>query len=291
MKQVYVPPHSVDLEPTIALSVSTYKKPEALKGWLESVLANFGPVKAVNISDDNDGECEEIAHQYSSLFEEKGIKLAYSTGPNKGVAVNKNRGIKFFIEDPTAQDCNYLVLSDDDIAFTRNKLTPMQHTIRGVFNFGEETLSEQLISVHKASKSHHITGYLGNYRDPLSGNPFFEQFPPVMETEYLYFCQGSQGILLSFTKEAILQTGFLDVFPTRYGYEHVLYTARINRIFGMEPSLFPILKNCHRYFGCQNIANNYQVVPAELDKNAKFYRKRLDEVYTGVNLVINNSGV
>lgn len=280
MKTIFVPPlNTTPVEGTIAVSVSTYKKPEALKGNLQSILDSIGPgVLAVNISDDNDGECEEIAKEFSPKFEEAGITLTYSTGENKGVAANKNRGIKFFLEDPVAQKCNYLILSDDDIKFTKAR-------------WGEEFFTTQLLKATVECKMHHITGYLGHYKDPLTGNGFFKQFPPIMEDEYMLYCGGSQGILLFFTREAVLQAGYFDIFPTRYGYEHALYSNRINRIYGFEPRMYPILKNCHRYFGCQNIANNYEVIVDEVKKNSAFYLKRLGQVIDGVGLTVTNSGV
>jgi glycosyltransferase involved in cell wall biosynthesis len=260
----------------VAISVSTYLKNDALKGWLESTkeLGNF--LSCINVSDDAEGNAEEVVKEFEKNSE---IPITYCTGKNGGISVNKNRGIKWFLQSNEAKDCDYLILSDDDIVFTYS-------------SYDNTYLLDQIIKAHENSGMPQITGYLGgNFMQvledgivKLDGDPFFKQFPPVAEDEMLYYCKGSQGIFLSFTRQAIEYAEYFDVLSYRYGYEHALYSNRINRIFGYTPEVCPILKNCHRYFHCQNIPNNYGVDPEGLAKNAKDYQKRLQEVYTGYSL-------
>jgi len=137
---------------------------------------------------------------------------------------------------------------------------------------------------HYTTGISHFTGYLGNYEDPLSGNPFFSQFPPLMQDEFLYHCLGSQGLFLFFERSVVQKIGYFNTnWRGKYGYEHADYSMRAGRIESRCPELYPILKHCNFYFKCQGIGNNYWDDPKE---NAKQYAERRQDAYTGIGLRI-----
>lgn len=269
----------------IAVAITTYKKLEALRGSLDS-LENFGRVGYIHIADDNDFEARETAEQYQSQYEHGKFfaPLAYSSGPNMGIARNKNRGIKWFLTAPEAKEFNYLVLVDDDIAFTKS-------------SFGEVYLGDALVKAAEHSELQHITGYLGGSFGKVNPDgtvsyvdePFFTQFPPKGEDEYLYYCMGTQGILLFFTRALIEVMGYFDSdWNGRYGYEHAILSMRSNRLEGICPEMYPILKGCPNYFHCQSKPNDYVADPSQ---NAAQYQKKRIDVYNGVGLSKQNPGV
>jgi len=268
----------------IALCVTTYKKPTALRGWLESV-SNFGRVGVVNVCDDNDGETQEIAAEFQLKFEagDYPCQVVYSTGLRGGIARNKNRGIKFFLEAPEAAHCKYLVLSDDDIVFTKSE-------------WGELFIGEYFVKSAEAAGLKHVTGYLGGAFGRVNADgsvvtqaePFFTQFPPQSADENIqYTLGGTQGVLLFFHRELVEKLGYFRIFPGKYGYEHAEYSMRANRIEGRTQDLYPILRNCGNYFHCQNIGNNYWDDPKENDKE---FQKAREEIFSGLYLQRKNPG-
>jgi hypothetical protein len=269
---------------SICLAVSTYKKNAALTGWLESV-PNFGQVSIIHIADDNDGEAKPVAEKFQEDFErgDYPYPIVYSTGPNKGIACNKNRSISFFLNAPEAASCKYLVMSDDDIHYMQSET-------------GERFLGDLLIKASKESDTRHITGYLGgafgkvNDDGSVTGlsDSFFTQFPPLAEDNYLVYCKGTQGILLFFERELVTKLGYFARFPGKYGYEHANYSARAARLEGKCPDLFPVLKHCNKYFLCQGIPNNYEAKPQE---NTATYGKYQQLTYQGIDLACKSSGV
>lgn len=257
----------------IAVSVTTFKKTTSLRVWLDS-LVNFGQVDYLSICDDNDGECQNIAEEYSNRWEQEGrnIKVSYLTGPRKGVAPNKNRGIKHFLEHT---DADYLIASDDDLNFRIN-----------TYRYGEPYFLNWLMKAHEGTGLPHILTNISWGLDPLSGLPLLKQFPPHGEDEWCYYIGGAQGVVLSFARKAVEAAGYMDVMPTTYGFEHILYSARINRLFGRCPVVFPLLKYCDMYFACNNIPNNYTINPEDIKKNDRYYQKRMEDVINGVGLKV-----
>jgi hypothetical protein len=74
--------------------------------------------------------------------------------------------------------------------------------------------------------------------------------------------------------------------PERYGAEHALHSARINRLSGRCPEDYVFLKNCHRYIRVRGIPNNYEVSKKQIQTNMSYYEKRMKEIYSGVDLCI-----
>jgi GT2 family glycosyltransferase len=258
---------------TICLGITTYKKPKALRGILDSI-PEFGNVEVIHISDDNNFETEDLVREYQQKYNEDlyPFPFAYSSGPNLGIAKAKNRNIKFFIEET---ECDFLVLSDDDFIYKKS-------------NFDNTKLLDKFLEAHKETGFPHLMGYFASHKDPLSGNPHFNTFPVYAEDNHVIHSQGCQGICLFFTRESVKTVGYFDTMPGRYGYEHALYSSRINKLSGREPKDYIFLKNMHRYIECQGIPNQYEAKPQE---NAKTYEKRMQEIYNGVGLIVRNSGI
>lgn len=268
----------------VCVGITTFKKPKALRNMLEN-LPNIGKVSHISIADDNEFETKEICEEFQSKYESGNYiaPLALSSGPNKGIAINKNRNIKFFLEE--TQD-DYLILLDDDLTITTNSLAIKFPTA----GFGRVNLLDQLIDAQLHSGMEHLTGFLAGIPDPLTKAPFLSIRPMTAEDKYLYYYSLSQGILLFFTRNIVEKTGYFDwaIWKSKYGYEHSAYSARCLRVQGYQPETFPILKHCHRWLKCAGIPNNYSADPGP---NAEPYKKRINEVYLGVGLKKDNPGI
>ncbi len=255
------------------------KKLPAIQGWLSNVM-NIGRIGAIHIADDNNGEAQAVVEAFEKTAS---VPVAYSTGENKGVAKNKNRGIKWFLESPEASKCKYLLLSDDDIIFHTSEI-------------GTKHIGDLLIKACENAQIQHVTGFLGgsfgkvNDDGTVSGmsDPFFTQFPAIGEDEYVIHCAGSQGVVLFYYRELLDKVGYFGEFPGKYGYEHSEHSARCARMEGKAPGLFSVLKHSNRYFHCQNIPNDYVAKPNE---NSKAYERKLIDTMNGVNLKVRNPGV
>lgn len=182
-----------------------------------------------------------------------------------GVAINKNRGIKYFLEHP---EYDNLLLLDDDVVMT----------------------GPGLLEACRATGEPHMTGLLGGTEGAIFGAdacPFFQSFPPKGETPTHWFCTGSMGMMLWYKREAVERAGYFNAMPDKYGAEHSLYSCRINALYGKYIDWFPILKGCEGFFVSQSIPNNYT---ADYKKNMKYYNKIKPEIFKGINLTIKNPG-
>lgn len=257
------------------IGISTFRKVNALSVLLKSLLDHgYFEGNQILVTDDDEGNGYEVdGYEYLSAEEtvdnfnlDYGTNVVCITGKRRGgVAVNKNRAIKFFTDNQDKFDD--LLLLDDDIVFT----------------------APGLLDLIRSSNEPHMTGFLGSPDDPTgnliafgeTATPFFKTFPPQGETESHYYCLGSQGVLLYYTKECILKVGYFDRMPDHYGFEHSLHSNRVNALRGRFYDWFPVLKNCGSYFQSQSIANNYQ---ADYSKNQKYWLKRKEEIAKGIDL-------
>lgn len=258
------------------IAISTFKKVDALSVLLQSLLdRGYFKGNQILVTDDNAGmgyqangtnfsSAQETVEAFNLEF---GTNVICISGKRRGgVAVNKNRAIKFFLENKDKFDD--LLLLDDDIVFT----------------------APGLLDLIRSSNEPHMTGFLGSPDDPTgnkiafgeTATPFFKTFPPQGETETHYYCFGSQGVLLYYTKDCISSVGYFDRMPDHYGFEHSLHSNRVNAFRGLFYDWFPVLKNCGQYFQSQSIANNYQ---ADYSKNQKYWLKRKEEIARGIDLV------
>jgi len=275
------------------ICVSTYQKDVALSVLLESLVAHgYHTGNRLVIVDDHQGLPYEIYRKTNPdhpLFKDndlqeikrpsavmvvEGFKQAHPDvdiscvfGKSRGgVAINKNRGIYAFMQDESLDE---LLLLDDNIVMT----------------------GPGLLEACRATGEPHMTGMLGSGLQSESFGadacPFFQSFPPKGETPTHFYCEGSMGCMLYFTREAVRKAGYFDRMPDIYGAEHSLYSNRINALYGKYIDWFPILKGCDRFFISQEIPNNYA---ANYEKNMKYWAKRKPEIFKGINLHVKSGG-
>lgn len=265
------------MENKVLIAISTYKKNTALTELLDTMKENgYLDSNDVLICDDGAPGAKEVWKKYNQP------NIFYTGGSNVGISRNKNRGIKFFLEN---KQYTHLVLLDDDLLFTR----------------------PGMIEAMRATGQHHLTGYLGTWipgygikrdeREQLSGNTFIGDFPVQGEAPGgTYYCLGAQGIMLFLTREIVEKAMYFHVPPGKYGYEHSIYTNVINTCMGIHMDWFPVFKNTPKYLiGNYNHPNNYDVGKVgdgkvkkndwHIEKNSAWWQKKKIDIYNGINYI------
>lgn len=216
------------------LAVSTYRKNEALRVLLNSLVDNgYTKDNEVVITDDAFPNAKEVYDE----FLPKIPSLSYMGGSRGGIWYNKNRCLYWFLEKTK---CSHLIMLDDDIVFTKAGMI--------------EALQEST----RVDGSKHIMGYLGGYRDPLTKTGFFSTFPVIASTDKLVWTNGTQGVLLYFTRDIVEAAGYYQKMPYFYGYEHSLYSRIVNKLQRVAPNFFCFFKKCPKFFVTQMIPNSYE---------------------------------
>jgi hypothetical protein len=246
------------------LVVTTYKKNIALRVILDSMVENkYTDKNIVCIVDDCMGNAREVYEEFTSKIP----KLVYTTGKKRmGIGVNKNRGIRLFLEE--FKDCQYLNLSDDDIVYTAP----------GLHKRYRQVMNQEGIS--------HITGYLGGEFDKVKEeNGFFKLFPPAMTAKDIAYCPGVQGLNLYYKRDIVEKAKYFNKLPYFYGFEHSLYDCRVNRLEGRTPDIHPILLSSPKYFVTQEVPNDYEFNLEDVYKlNGPAYEEGLKTCIRGTNL-------
>lgn len=250
------------------ISITTFRKNKALEELLDT-LKEFKYFEDCDIlvCDDGGGEARGVVKKYNPCL--------YTTGDNLGIARNKNRGIKYFLEN---DQYKHLVLLDDDLLFT----------------------GSGLIDALIGAEWPHITGYLGTYtpgvgieaeeRKQFSGNAFFDDFKPTGKTDKgVMFCPGAQGIMLYMVREVVEKAMYFHVPPGHYGYEHSIYSNVINKITDYQIDHFPIFIRTPAYLiGNYEHPNNYEAKP---EQNAKWWINKKLDISLGINYINRVHGV
>ncbi len=247
------------------IGVSTYLKNGALREFLDSAIKNdYLETCDILICDDADGHAKEVFAEYP----QKG--LLYTTGSNLGIARNKNRAIRFFLEQ---KHYTHLILTDDDMLFTAP----------GLF---EECI---------AAGWPHTMGYLGEMSCSLEGarGGFFDTFPIKGKTDIepeTIFTNGSQGVMLYMTRDVVEKCMYYPIAPGRYGYEHSIYSNIINNAYlKYAMDWFPFLKTFPKFMvGNYNHPNQYEAKPEE---NQKWWLDMRNKIQSGVDYINKKSGV
>ena len=263
---------------TYFLGITTFKKPNSLDMLLNSLPNIRGPnspeIEEVNVADDDCGSSIQVVQKYQDMYESGNypFKLSFcqSDSSGSGIGRNKNRNIKCFLERPKAST---FIAMDDDI-----------HIKTSTDPFGDKYFLDHIEKILDQTKLPHLLTYISWDKNSLTGAPYFQEFPPRAEDEYLYYVQGAQGIFLVFTREAVEKAGYFPIWPYRYGYEHIAYSAAVNRLFGRAPILFPVIKASDHYFSCNNCPNNYEVDKKGIAQNGKKFEERVEEINRGLNL-------
>lgn len=301
------------------IAISTFQKVDALEGILKSLLNNdYGRFTTVICDDfagkpyqitrsgneghpcwrlpENSGKdavempsAIEIYEKYKQEF--RSLSLIHGKGRG-GISINKNRGIWYFL-NKTKDD--YLLLLDDDILF---------HT---------PGMVEEWIEVLKANTNEgpgakysvsHINGtwqdYDPGFFDKLRGRPMIESrkawdadFPiEALGEKGLEWRKGSQGCACFFTRKAVESVGFFDQLGSFYGYEHAVYSSRVNlRVDRRSPVLYGVFDYSAKYFIGNSISNNYNDATVEAAKADPIYQRRLNnEIAMGINLKVKDPG-
>lgn len=279
------------------IAISTYQKTDALATLIKSLVAcGYDLGNRILVCDDNAGQDYTITrkdnpnHPQWMEAPKNQKEVAFGSAPSMvgelrrdfpeldiecvfgdkrgGVAINKNRGIKYFLEHPEFDE---LLMLDDDI----------------------EMVGPGLLEAIRATKLPHVTGLLGGSEAAVFGSdacPFFQSFPPQGETPTHWYCLGSMGVMLYATRECVEKVGYMDILSQSgyYGFEHSCWSNRINMLYGKHLDWFPILKGCENFFVSQSIPNNYV---ADFTQNQKGWLKRKEEIFRGIDLHKARGGV
>lgn len=259
------------------ICISTYLKNSALKDLLDSLI-KFGYHEQAKIAicdDSNDFHAKPIYEEYR-----KKCKLIYlSGGINSGIAINKNRGLKYFLSKPHFEDI--LMLDDDLIFYAPNFL---EHC-RKVCGEIKLPLISGLWTDFRGEQEEEVKG--------ASGNGWYSDFPVVAETEHTtWHFQGCHGCCLYMKREVVEKVGYMNNFTYHYGYEHSAYFSRALYASGSAPELFPVLKHSDLWYRGNCIPNNYEIDRDQVfNVNGVEHAELIRQVYMGYGIYNKEHGL
>lgn len=280
------------------LAITTFQKSDALRVLLNSLLEHgYLDNNSVVVCDDNAGKGYKVTREHNPhhpiWFTDSSEEVQMPSAPEVvekfkakhpevditcifgkkrgGVSINKNRGIKYFLDHPEFVD---ILMMDDDIVFH----------------------ASGYLELCRASRHPHLLAYLGSPDEERgkrlasgeTGNPFFSVFPAQGEDEFVYYCTGAQEMLRYVKRPLMEKVGFLNVLKHHYGFESALLSSRMNMIEGKFLDWFPILKNAPDYFVSQSIANNYEI--KDVYANRSEWLKIKELTFRGIDLFVKNPG-
>lgn len=284
--------------PKCLIAITTFQKSDALRVLLNSLLGHgYLDNNSVVVCDDNAGKgyevtrgnnpyhpiwftddseevqmpsAPEVVEEFKAKHPEVDITCIFGK-KRGGVSINKNRGIKYFLDHHEFVD---ILMMDDDIVFH----------------------APGYLDLCRSSRHSHLLAYLGSPDEERgkklasgeTGNPFFSVFPAQGEDEFVYYCTGAQEMCRYATRDAIERVGYFDIFKHHYGFESAVFSSRINMAYGKFLDWFPVLKNSPDYFVSQSIANNYEI--KDVYANRDQWMKRKEMVFRGIDLKVKNPG-
>lgn len=300
------------------IAISTFQKVDALEGILKSLLDNdYGRFTTV-ICDDFAGKPYQItrsgngghpcwnlpeneakasvdmpsAIEIFNKYKKEFRRLVLVYGKDRGgISINKNRGIWYFLEK-TKDD--YLLLLDDDILFHAP----------GMVEDWIEVLKANTSETQPCYSLNSLCGtwqdYDPGFFDKLRGRPMIESrkawdadFPiEALGENGLEWRKGSQGCANLFTRKAVEAVGYYDLLGSFYGYEHAIYSSRVNlKVDRRSPVLYGVFDYSAKYFCGNSISNNYNDATTEAAKADPVYQRRLNqEIAMGINLKVKSPG-
>lgn len=246
------------------IALTTYDKPDILEGILTSI-EEFGYHigNRVVVADDKPGQTLEVCKKFPFVE-------AYMCGDTRGIGKNKNRCLRFFHE--RAEDCEACLLLDHDILFTKHGYL------------------EQCENAWTEDGQAHSNGYV---IDADGNDGLRKTFPTQAESEYLTWANGCHGIALWFTRELLKKVGYIESYPTFYGYEHSDISTRALMVQGFCPILYPTVKRSTKFFKLN--PNDYHKYDVNMDdvygKNSPVFHAHLEQTIRGINLKNPNHGL
>ena len=275
-------------EVTCLIALTTFKKADAAT-VLQQSLIDHGYAENCEFfwGDDFNGEIiPELGYSAvdaCSKFQAK-CQIHMQYGPRGGVSINKNRCIKYFLEQSKAP---YFLLLDDDLVFH------------------QPGLIEELIELSKECRLDHITGM---WIDPpsaerklgIDGQYWEQSFKKHsvgdIKERITYHATwdskmpGSHGNAGFFTRRIVEALGYYNIWST-YGYEHAGYTSRAMRLQGRTPMWHPQHHHAWKYYHGQHIPNRYEGTTEEIKKAEPEFWKTLALTYAGLDLIVKEHGL
>lgn len=272
------------------IAISTFQKTNALEVLLTSMLKHGYGAYTIVINDDNAGlpytvknpiwdnsdsvdmpSTIEIYNKFKPQFPD--LNLTYGKTIRRGVSINKNRGISFFLKET---NCDYLLLLDDDQEF----IAP--------------NYIEALIEACRLNNLNHITSMWtdkpGEGKLQLSGNTWENDFPVEAQGYNVTFHSGCHGSGNFYSRPCIKKIGYYDLLPGKYSFEHSLHSARAMRFVDKRtPLWYPQFMLTYQYLVGQSIPNNYFDTAKDISLNEPIYKERLKEIFDGLSSKVVNS--
>lgn len=240
------------------ISITTYLKNSALDAILASLIRyGYYEGNTIIVCDDNCLNKDnlgltslDIVKKYKN---EAKIVLAYGGSPGQGVARNKNRGIKFFLDN---KKYDSLLMCDDDIVFQASGL---------IEHLASIDYEKHITFRWYDQGTNNSSTLLG-----LKGQGWDKDFPikgKDKEGKINYFL-GCQGILLWFSeRELVEKIGYVPVLKHAYGAEHSAYSSLAMLAQGRSPEMYPQLVNSHKWIMGQSIPNAYEIDMEKVRQN------------------------
>lgn len=255
------------------ITISTFKKNEACEQLIESLLNNNYKERIVITDDSDNFNALPVYNRFR-----KEAEITYLGGSvNAGISLNKNRGIKYFLEH---SQYNNMLSLDDDLLITKSGLI------------------DHLDMICKEDDLQFTTGFWtdkvfkGELKQLWGTGGWSDQFPVKAESAWNTWHGGCHGCLVFYRRTAIEKVGYFNKLSLKYGFEHSLYCSRILRAFGLCPELFPIMKFSRTWFHGNDIPNNYEIdVSKVFEINGAEHSRLLLKVYEGKGLTIEDHGL
>lgn len=280
------------------ISISTYRKPDALRVLLQSLKDyRYSETCVIHVADDFNGQViEELGYSAKSVAQLE-FGTEFSCGERGGVSRNKNRGIKFFLD--YSEELPYILLLDDD----------QQMVAPG--------LIEELADICEKDNINHVTGKWteeGAKEIPqLTGQGWSQTFKPqgYGVGDRISWHEGCHGNAQFYTRKCIKRIGYYPLMPKMYSYEHAIHSAMAMKVVDKRtPIWYPQHTRAHKFYVGQNIPNRYSMKTVmvkilnpqtgliedvasteEIQGNDPVYKKMMSEIAQGLLRKNKDSGI
>ncbi|ACL57827.1 glycosyltransferase family 2 protein [Methylobacterium nodulans] len=214
----------------LGIGITTFDRAGTLSRTLDSVARHTRTPHVVFVADDGsrDGTL--------ALLRERGVP--HVTGPNRGVAWNKNR-VLFYLHEVAG--CDVVILMEDDTFPEADGWE--EPWIRAAERFGHANFAGSWFA------ERFIAG-AGTPEDPI-------------------LCADTSGQCISFSRRALQSVGYMDTRFGRYGFEHCEHSERMRAAgFGgrLDPPVYFLIRSDLAVTCADAPAADYT---GELEKNSR----------------------